>query len=184
MYKYFLFLVFFSFPAFAQQGPDVQKAPVLPVEIIPEGTIITGGEGIYEIDAAPNIAMGGEGQILVENQVCTYLVEYQPAQNVEYQPGVDVNGNAVVPADIQTTQIAAPEVIEFNIAIDVAAYMGMIAQPGIENFANIGRIQVKDNQLYFNGEPLKPDSEKALLALCQTDEDQDNGPAAGTETPE
>ena len=181
LYKTYLLILLMTFSpaAIAQDGPIVQSAPVLPVEIVPEGAVITGGEGIYEIGQEPKIVIGPQDQVIVEETVCKYMVEYQPMQGVEYQPGVDVNGKAVVPADIQTTQITPPSVIEFNIAIDVAEYVGIPRQPGIENFANIGTIQVKNNQLYFNGEPLKPDSEKALLALCQTDEDIINEPSTG-----
>lgn len=118
--------------------------------------------------------------IVIEEEYCQYLTEYEQPVGVEYQPGVDVDGNAVVPADIQATQITPPAVIEFNIAVDVAEYIGLPTQPGIETISNMGTIQVANNQLYFNGEPLKPDSEKALLALCQTDEDEINEPTTGT----
>lgn len=136
---------------------------------------------IFMLLAFPAMAQ----DIVIEEDYCQYLIEYQPAEGVEYQPGVDVDGAAVVPADIEGTQIQPPEVIEFNIAIDVAEYVGIPVQPGIENFANVGTIQVVNNRLFFNGEPLKPDSEKALYALCQNNEDITDGPAANaTETTE
>ena len=114
--------------------------------------------------------------IVIKEEYCQKLTEYKQAEGVEYQPGVDVNGRAVVPADMQTNRIQPPEVIEFNIAVDVAEYIGIPTQPGIENFANVGTIQVVNNQLFFNGEPLKTDSEQALLALCENDEDKTDEP--------
>ncbi len=135
---------------------------------------------LFLVLAMPALAQ----DIVIEEDYCQYLTEYQPTADVEYQPGIDVNGNAVVPADIGGAQIVAAEVIEFNIAVDVAEYIGLPTQPGIENFANVGTIQVVNNQLFFNGEPLKTDSEKALLALCQTDEDITDEPATGAETTE
>ena len=141
----------------AQTGPNVQAVPVLPVQIVPEGTMASERVELYDEADSPNIAKGKDGQILVEDKVCQLLVEYQPAQDVEYQPGVDVNGNAVVPADLNANPIKAPDVIEFNIAVDAFDYLGLVTQPGIEGDINIGKVRYQNNQLYFNDEPLKPE---------------------------
>jgi hypothetical protein len=44
--------------------------------------------------------------------------------------------------------------------------------------ARIGTVTIENNQLKFNGEPLKPESEQALIALCE--EDTNDEPATGT----
>ena len=128
--------------------------------------ITINGEPVQN-DASQNI-------IVTRDPLCRYVTEYRPATGVDspdFEPGVNITNNrAVVPADMGANTIKAPERLEFNITVDVAEYIGLPVQPGVENLATIGAIAVENNQLYFNGEPLKPDNETALIALCQEKE--------------
>jgi hypothetical protein len=124
----------------------------------------------------PSLAQA-ETYVLSES-ACRYLTEYQQAEGVEYQPGLDVDGNAVVPADINRNQIEVPKVVGFDITVDVAEYAGLPVPQGTETLARIGTVTIENNQLKFNGEPLKPESEQALIALCE--EDTNDEPATGT----
>ena len=52
---------------------------------------------------------------------CQRLVRHQPRADVEYKPGVDVHGKAVVPADLGGGyQMKMPETIDIQIGIDLA----------------------------------------------------------------
>lgn len=106
---------------------------------------------------------------VLNDSACRYLTEYQQTGDVEYEPGVDVDGNAVVPADIDQNRIDVPEVVSFDITVDVARYAGLPVPQGTETLAKIGTVSIENNQLKFNGEPLKPESEQALIALCEED---------------
>tara|TARA_B100000686_G_C16787332_1_gene976140 strand:+ start:2970 stop:3509 length:540 start_codon:yes stop_codon:yes gene_type:complete len=161
----------------AQSGPDVVAAPVLPVQIVPNGSLSSPEPDedikIYEETAIqpPNVAIGAEGEIVVERKVCRYLTAYQQAQDVEFEPGIDVNGRAVVPADINASPFQPADEFEFNVAVDLVEYLGLPVMPGVEAYTGVGKVAVKNNQLYFDDEPLKPESEQALYALCVEEEE-------------
>ena len=107
--------------------------------------------------------------VVLQDSTCRYLTEYQTPPGVEYQSGVDVNGDPVVPADINNNGIRPPDVYEFDLTVDVADYAGIDIPAETEGLARIGTVTVENNQLKFNGEPLKPESERALIALCNED---------------
>lgn len=107
--------------------------------------------------------------VVMEDAACRYLKEYQQQDGVEYVPGRDAKGNPVVPADLYQSPVQLPEIVEFDITVDLAEYAGLTVPEGTEGLAKIGTIRIENNQLKFNGEPLKPESEQALIALCEED---------------
>jgi hypothetical protein len=100
---------------------------------------------------------------------CARLVAHRPAADVTYQPGVDVNGQPVVPADLDGgTQIVLPEIIYIPITVDLFDHFGIPADP--DNFqadAEVGAVIYRDGRAYFNGQPLQDDAQAELAALCQ-----------------
>lgn len=106
--------------------------------------------------------------VVIDHATCQALVRYAPADDVMYQPGVDVHGKPVVEADINATSIKPPEIIRFNISVDVAAYAGIDVPAGTEMQANAGTVEVApDGRMTFNGAPVGGDAEAALHALCK-----------------
>ena len=109
----------------------------------------------------------------IDPALCRHIVAYQPDVGVDYQPGVDVKGNPVVGADLHDPVIPLPEVIEFPIQIDAAQALGVPIPPGSETQFPVGTITYEttgaNKQLKFNGEPLTPKSQSALIALCKKD---------------
>ncbi len=64
-------------------------------------------------------------KVRITKKDCRRLVRHQASADVAYKPGVDVRGNAVVPADISGGfTIPLPDVFEFNITKDLTAYLG------------------------------------------------------------
>ena len=111
-------------------------------------------------------------QITVEitEQDCGQLVQHVAAADVAYQPGVDVNGNAVAPADLNgPQQIPAPDVISFPLTLDLADRLG-IALDDVDILARpvIGDVAItSDGRVFFNGEPLTSDEQHELAQTCQ-----------------
>ena len=114
---------------------------------------------------------------------CQRLVRHQPRADVEYQPGVDVHGKAVVPADLGGGyQMKMPETIDIQIGIDLADRLalrdsrktqqssgGQGLQRKVMPFsgtAPLGMLSVRGNDLYWNDERLLPQDEALLASAC------------------
>lgn len=91
-----------------------------------------------------------------ENDLCQKLARHVPADDVAYKPGIDVHGNAVVPADLNSNaQILVPDVIEIPLAVDLAQRLGGALPQGVEMNALIGFLQItKDGRVLQNGQDL------------------------------
>ena len=89
--------------------------------------------------------------------------------DVAYQPGVDVNGNAVAPADLNGgIQVVAPEDFTIDIEVELFERFGIPVDPDLfEATANIGKVEVRHGRLYFNGQPLQDEAAAALSERCQ-----------------
>lgn len=66
-------------------------------------------------------------RIVITKLDCSRLIRHTPSADVAYQPGVDANGRAVVPADIPGSGADAlpnlvPDVLEFPLIINPVAY--------------------------------------------------------------
>jgi len=107
--------------------------------------------------------------VAITREDCQYLVRHHPAPDVAYQPGVDVHGNAVAPADLNGgSQIKLPETIYIPIEVDIGQRYHIPANsPLWKATAEIGTVAVTGDQVTFNGQPLTPDDNAALVALCR-----------------
>jgi hypothetical protein len=112
-------------------------------------------------------------QLTVSPAACDQLVNYIEPAGVEYQPGVDANGNAVAPADIGNRRPIKPPT---HIVIPITDYLasrltgtqtnatgGNVLQPT----ANIGTVELTNGQVTFNGQPIGDDVDGDLGALCR-----------------
>ncbi len=107
--------------------------------------------------------------VTISRADCDRLVVHQPSPDVAYQPGVDVNGRPVAPADLNGgIQIAVPETIRIPIEVDLFNRFGIPADPNqYEAEAQVGEVIYRDGRAYFNGQPLQDDTAAELAALCQ-----------------
>lgn len=107
----------------------------------------------------------------VDRAVCRYLPRHTPSADVEYKPGVDVRGNRVAPADLPGSAGAVPmDRFEIPVTLDFARKLGF-ATPGagvLPGTAEVGKLSIQGNRMFFNGQPLNPASEAELVALCRT----------------
>lgn len=99
------------------------------------------------------------GEILTTKGDCVRPTRHVPAPDVAYQPGVDVNGKPVVPADLGgTTMFMSPDAFDIDIDINLS---DRFAIPGDPTFydpnATVGTLSVRSlgeqPRLEFNGQP-------------------------------
>ncbi len=106
------------------------------------------------------------GTIIVDADTCRWVQRHQPAADVEYKPGVDVQGRAVAPADLPGSGgVALPQTIEIGITVDLAERFGL-PKTLYGSEAYLGTVTVDGNRVLFNGKPVTPDAEQELVALC------------------
>ncbi|WP_085592103.1 hypothetical protein [Thalassospira sp. MCCC 1A01428] len=109
--------------------------------------------------------------VTVTKDACQAVVAYQADAGVAYQPGVDVNGKAVTPAEgpgVETNPIILPDVIEFPVTIDFFKFAGISTPAGISGEGDLGRITYRNGQVYFNDKPIGNAAHNAdLIAACQ-----------------
>ena len=76
------------------------------------------------------------------------------AKSADYKPGVDVNGNAVVPADVNgSAQAFSGDTINFPLTVDLAEMLQKTDLPaGTEMNAGMGMVNIKQNgKVTLNG---------------------------------
>lgn len=109
-------------------------------------------------------------RITVTEAECRALVAHVPAPDMAYQPGTDVMGRPVAPADLPGgSAITLPDSFEIPITVDLADRYGIPADPSLfDGEVRVGMVTLKDSRLYFNGQPLTPDDESAVAHACQS----------------
>jgi hypothetical protein len=56
----------------------------------------------------------------VDPALCQALVKHTPAPDVNYQPGVDVHGKPVAPADLPGSQVQLPSAIKIPLSVQLS----------------------------------------------------------------
>ena len=118
----------------------------------------------------PLAAMAEPATITITRADCLRLVEHAPAPDVAYQPGVDVRGRPVAPADLGGgTMVVPPDTIEIDIEVDLVDRFGIPANPDLfDADAQIGTVVVEpDGRATFNGQPLQDEAQFELTRRCQ-----------------
>lgn len=119
--------------------------------------------------AGGHAAARQDGEITIARDDCARLVAHRPAANVTYQPGVDVRGEAVAPADLNGAAIDLPDVLVIDLTVDLADRLGIPADP--DNFQadlDLGTVELRGDRAYFDGEPLEDEAQAELIALCRS----------------
>lgn len=118
------------------------------------------------------------GTVYVTKSDCAQLVAHHPAPGVAYQPGVDVHGKYVAPADLPGTDATGlvPGGIHFDITVNPMAYAGRsgssttTGQAGKypNTAAPVAHVDVDlaSGEARLNGQPLTPAQDKALFEAC------------------
>ncbi|MFT5438982.1 MAG: hypothetical protein ACI9MJ_000843 [Alphaproteobacteria bacterium] len=108
--------------------------------------------------------------VRVSEADCARFVAHVSSADVAYKPGVDADGNRVVPADLGGgINIAAPKNFEIPITQDLQKLLGIPVNPNqfqTQNFT-IGVIKWENGRATFNGTPLQNEEAAKLSAICQ-----------------
>ncbi len=102
---------------------------------------------------------------------CAHLVtEHVPADDVAFQPGLDVRGHPVAPAELPSSaRIRLPETIE--IALDIPLRDLLRARqipPGLDQAeVQLGRLVWDGRSFTYNGQPLDDPVLAAIAAVCR-----------------
>lgn len=107
--------------------------------------------------------------VTITQSECTNLVRHVPAPDVAYRPGVDVNGNPVTPADLNSTgAVTVPTEFTIPITIDLRDRLGLPADPArFKPEANIGVVTYREGKAWFNGQPLSTEATATLAGACR-----------------
>jgi hypothetical protein len=109
----------------------------------------------------------------VDPVLCGALVKNTPNAGVAYQPGVDVNGNAVAPADLPgQPQMKLPDQIKIPLTLNLAKVLNLntsaypYSQLGAGTEAQLGMLTVEGGRVLFNGQPISDTQQDKLTTLC------------------
>jgi len=120
-------------------------------------------------DAARSAPAGNRP--VIDLSLCQRLTRHVPAADVEYRPGVDVNGRPVAPADLPGSAGAQPPIpIDLPLSVELARRMGVAlpSVPYLPNDITAVWLSVVGDRLYLNGQPIDPGAEERLYAYCRT----------------
>jgi len=119
--------------------------------------------------AAVAWAAPASAEIAISRKDCSRLVNHEPAPDVTYQPGVDVHGRPVVPADLGGgQQIQLPDVIYIPIEVLVQDKYGIPANSVLyDATALVGVVSVRGNRVYFEDQELTDPEVAALEQACR-----------------
>jgi hypothetical protein len=138
--------------------------------------LFAGPAGAADMPAPPpgGVVSAPNGGLVMSSQICASLGTSPGVPSADYQPGVDVNGNDVAPADLPSSG-SNPSIDNFPIEIDQRLAHRFNLPPGASGKAVLGYVTVRGNQAYFNGQPLNGDQTAALAEACATSGIKVNG---------
>jgi|GEM_PF-1185780 hypothetical protein len=94
--------------------------------------------------------------------LCKLRDQHVATQGVAYQPGIDVHGKPVVPADVNAAPSVVPDVVRIPLTIDLAQRLNNV-QTGMELKADTGMVEIhNDGRVTFNGQDLS----KQAAVVC------------------
>src|SRR5262249_52449624 len=87
--------------------------------------------------------------VQIDSAACRYATKH--VASADYTPGVDVNGNAVAPADLPGSR-ALPPVTHIDIPVTYGLAQKLNLPPEFGRKAYVGVITLDNGQLSFNGQ--------------------------------
>lgn len=119
----------------------------------------------------PGLAIAETGTIAIKRADCSSLVKHTPAPDVAYQPGVDVHGDPVAPADLDGGyQVALPRVVRIPITVLLQDRFNIPENSVLykaEAEIGVAEVDLTDGRVTFNGHELAAPEAQALSAACQ-----------------
>jgi len=102
-----------------------------------------------------------------EEEQESFCIAYRQPEGVAYQPGIDVHGKPVIPADLNDKSYFVPDVIKVPLNIDLAQRFDRDWVPGTDMDAEMGIIEIyRDGRVMFNDH----DVTEEAIAFCEEEE--------------
>ncbi|MDP9127149.1 MAG: hypothetical protein M3N08_02655 [Pseudomonadota bacterium] len=105
--------------------------------------------------------------------LCQALTKHVPDANVAYQPGLDVKGRAVAPADLPgSPQMQTPRSFNIPVTLELAKVLNLdttvppFGQLGPTTEATVGTLTIAGDKVLFNGQPISDTQQDNLAVLC------------------
>ncbi|MBK9585074.1 MAG: hypothetical protein KA099_10920 [Alphaproteobacteria bacterium] len=123
-------------------------------------------------------AYAEEAETISENNPCKELEQLQTG-GADYVPGVDVDGNAVAPADLEQQVPAVFDPVIIPITVDLAERYGLTLPAGVELKPEVAWMEIyRDGRVLFNGEDVQGRVKTAcLLENAENPPEQDGQPS-------
>jgi hypothetical protein len=115
-------------------------------------------------------AAPASAEIAISERDCRQLVvKHEPAPDVTFQPGVDVHGNQVAPADLNGgSQLKLPDVIYIPLEVLIQDKFGIPANSVLyEAKAQVGIVAVRGDKVYYEDQLLNDPETVALEEACR-----------------
>ena len=114
-------------------------------------------------------SVSADGRVVVSSKACAEVVAHVPDAGVAYTPGVDVNGNAVAPADLpDTTSPIAAENFPIFLTLELRKRFHVPDTAKLfKSEVMVGLIAVQGNRVFFNGQLIAPGEATLLAAACR-----------------
>ena len=113
----------------------------------------------------------GAEQMMVR-AFCQQVVAYQSSGDADYVPGIDIDGNAITPADLSTIEVPIVDPVDFNFEVDIADYFDLTGA-----FPEGSKVEpvLADLEIYQDGRILYNGQDISVPVLERCREDVDNG---------
>lgn len=119
--------------------------------------------------AAQEVEDLGEAGFTVSLEDCRPVTVHVPSPDTAYKPGVDAEGNPVVPADLDPRpdfSVSEPLIIRLSLPLAALADLGL--DPRLDEAeVDLGRIVWREGRLYWNGRPLDSAAQNAVARACR-----------------
>lgn len=123
------------------------------------------------IAVAPAAAQQAARPITVSSSACDAVAHLNDAPGVAYTPGVDVDGNAVAPADLPGGNSALDQALAsapIKITVDLQKRFGIPANANLfQGESQIGYVTIQDGKAYLDGQPLNTAEQGLLATACK-----------------
>lgn len=119
-------------------------------------------------------AAAEHGELSVTRETCNFMTVHEPDADVAYQPGVDVHGKPVAPADIGPyARVTVPRDFGIDIQVILSERLGIPTDPSAYRpEAHLGYVEFKDGMLFYEGQQLADLEYHAILEACRKYRDE------------
>jgi hypothetical protein len=139
---------------------------------------------VLAVAAAGSTAMADQvtvagSPVYVTKSDCARLVEHRPVPNATYQPGTDVHGKYVAPADLPAggPSNVLPDKVHFDVRVNPLTFSQRGAEGDHSSASGkydktempVAHVEVdlQSGQATFNGRPLTSSQDQALREACR-----------------